>query len=168
MVREQLLCQDIPSPPPGVNANVPPAQPGESEQATFARHTTVASCAACHTLMDPIGWGLSGFDAAGAIRTKDSNGQPLSVKGQINGMTPPDFNGPVELGQKVAASPEFKACFALQLFRYVYGRVETTADEAGITELEGAFTTASWDLRGGLTALVGSDGFRYRNRGDAP
>jgi hypothetical protein len=168
MVREQLLCQDIPSPPPGVNANVPPAQPGESEQATFARHTTDASCAACHTLMDPIGWGLSGFDAAGAVRTKDSNGQPLSVKGQVNGMTPPDFNGPVELGQKVAASPEFKTCFARQLFRYVYGRVETTGDASGITELEGAFTTASWDLRGGLTALVGSDGFRYRNRGDAP
>jgi Protein of unknown function (DUF1592)/Protein of unknown function (DUF1588)/Protein of unknown function (DUF1587)/Protein of unknown function (DUF1595)/Protein of unknown function (DUF1585) len=168
MVREQLLCQDVPAPPPGVNAVVPPPQPGETEQQTFARHTTDASCAACHTLMDPIGWGLSGFDAAGAVRTKDSNGQPLSVKGLINGMTPPDFNGPVELGQKLAAAPEFKACFARQLFRYVYGRVETTADEAGISELEGAFTTASWDLRGGLTALVGSDGFRYRNRGDEP
>ena len=168
MVREQLLCQDIPAPPPGVNANLPPPQAGETEQQTFARHTTQASCAACHTLMDPIGWGLSGFDAAGAVRTKDSNGQPLSVKGQINGMTPPDFNGPVELGQKLAAAPEFKACFARQLFRYVYGRVETTGDESGITELQGAFTTASWDLRGGLTALVGSDGFRYRNRGDAP
>jgi Protein of unknown function (DUF1592)/Protein of unknown function (DUF1588)/Protein of unknown function (DUF1595)/Protein of unknown function (DUF1587)/Protein of unknown function (DUF1585) len=168
MVREQLLCQDVPSPPPGVAANLPPAQPGENEQATFARHTTQASCAACHTLMDPIGWGLSGFDSAGAVRTKDANGQPLSVKGQVNGMTPPDFNGPIELGQKLAASPEFKTCFARQLFRYVYGRAETTTDEAGITELEGVFTTASWDLRGGLTALVGSDGFRYRNRGDAP
>ena len=83
-------------------------------------------------------------------------------------MTPPDFNGPVELGQKLAASPEFKSCFATQLFRYVYGRVETTADGQGITELQTAFTTASWDLRGGLAALVGSDGFRYRNRGDAP
>src|SRR5262249_52270313 len=108
------------------------------------------------------------FDAAGVARTKDTNGQAISVKGQINGMTPPDFNGPVELGQKIAASPEFKACFARQLFRYVYGRVETAADEQGITELQGAFTTASWDLRGGMTALVASDGFRYRNRGDAP
>jgi Protein of unknown function (DUF1592)/Protein of unknown function (DUF1588)/Protein of unknown function (DUF1595)/Protein of unknown function (DUF1587)/Protein of unknown function (DUF1585) len=142
MVREQLLCQDVPSPPPGVNANLPPAQPGETEQQTFARHTSVASCAACHTLMDPIGWGLSGFDAAGAVRTKDTNGQPISVKGQINGMTPPDFNGPVELGQKLAAAPEFKACFARQLFRYVYGRVETAADEAGITELQTSFQTA--------------------------
>jgi hypothetical protein len=168
MVREQLLCQDVPAPPPGVNANLPPPTTGETEQQTFARHTTDASCAACHNLMDPIGWGLSGFDAAGVVRTTDSNGQPLSVQGKINGMTPPDFNGPVELGQKLAASPEFKACFARQLFRYVYGRVETAADEQGITELEGVFTTANWDLRGGLSALVGSDGFRYRNRGDAP
>jgi len=168
MVREQLLCDDIPAPPPGVAANVPPAQPGETEQQTFARHTTQASCAVCHTLMDPIGWGLSGFDAAGAVRTKDNNGQPVSVNGLINGMTPPDFNGPVELGQKLAASPEFQACFARQLFRYVYGRVETTADESGIGQLETSFTTARWDLRGGLTSLLGSDGFRYRNRGDEP
>ena len=113
MVREQLLCQDVPAPPPGVNANLPPADGrARPSRQTFARHTTDASCAACHNLMDPIGWGLSGFDAAGAMRTKDSNGQPLSVKGQINGMTPPDFNGPVELGQKLAASPEFKTCFA--------------------------------------------------------
>jgi len=168
MVREQLLCQDVPAPPPGVNANLPPPQPNETEQQTFARHTTDASCAACHNLMDPIGWGLSGFDAAGVARTKDSNGQPISTKGQVNGMTPPDFNGPVELGQKLAASPDFKACFAKQLFRYVYGRVETTADAQGITELQTAFTTVSWDLRGGLSALVGSDGFRYRNKGDAP
>jgi hypothetical protein len=168
MVREQLLCQDIPAPPPGVNANLPPPQPNETEQQTFARHTTDASCATCHNLMDPIGWGLSGFDAAGVVRTKDSNGQPLSTKGQINGMTPPDFNGPIELGQKLAASPDFKACFAKQLFRYVYGRVETANDTPGIAELETAFTTASWDLRGGIAALVGSDGFRYRNKGDAP
>jgi hypothetical protein len=168
MVREQLLCQDIPAPPPGVNANVPPAQPGETEQQTFARHTTDSSCASCHTLMDPIGWGLSGFDAAGAIRTLDNNGQPVSVAGQIVGMTPPDFNGPVELGQKLAAAPEFEACFARELFRYVYGRVETANDATGISELETAFAAASWDLRGGVASLVGSDGFRYRNRGDQP
>ena len=168
MVREQLLCNDVPSPPPGVDANVPPPQPGESEQATFKRHTTQASCSSCHSLMDPIGWGLSGFDAAGAPRTKDSNGQPLSVAGRVEGMTPPDFNGPVELGQKLAASPEFKACFARQLFRYAYGRLETDLDTAGIDQLEAGFAASSWNLGKGLSSLVTSDGFRYRNKGDAP
>jgi hypothetical protein len=168
MVREQLLCQDIQPPPPGVNAEVPPAVAGETEQQTFTRHTTDPSCAGCHTLMDPIGFGLSGFDETGAARTKDTNGQPLSLQGRVVGLTPPDFNGPIELAQKLAGSAEFKTCFAQQLFRYVYGRVELAADMPGITELEGSFAGSSWDFRKGLSGLLRSAGFRYRNKGDAP
>jgi len=168
LVREQLLCQDIPSPPPGVNATIPPAMPGETEQQTFARHTTVPTCAACHTLMDPVGFGLSGFDEMGAIRTVDTNGQPISVAGSIKGMMPPDFNGPTELAKKIAASPEFRACFATELFRYVFGRTEATQDAVGITELQGSFEHAQWDFGKGVSSLVLSDGFRYRNKGDAP
>src|SRR5262249_23385423 len=165
---EQRVCPDIPSPPPGVANNPPMPRAGESEQATFARHTTQASCAVCHNLMDPIGWGLSGFDAAGAVRTKDNNGAPLNTAGRGDGMTPPEFNRPIRLGPKLAAWGQFKAGCAPQLFRYVYARVETQTDEAGITELQGAFTTAGWDLAKGLTAMAGSDGLRYRNKGDAP
>jgi len=168
IIREQLLCNDIPSPPPGVNANVPPAQPGETEQQTFIRHTTDPSCASCHSLMDPIGWGLAGFDQTGAARTKDTNGQPISVAGQIKGMMPPDFNGPTDLAQKLAQSSQFRQCFAEQLFRYAYQRVETSMDAPGIAELQGRFEGSSWAFDKGLTALVLSDGFRYRNKGDAP
>jgi hypothetical protein len=168
MIREQLLCVDVPAPPPGVNANVPPAMGAETEQQTFARHTTDASCAACHSLMDPIGWGLSGFASDGAARTKDNNGQPISTAGKINGMTPPDFNGAVELGTKLATSAQFKACFAKQVFRYAYARMETDHDTQGITELQASFEAGSWNLAKGLAALVRSDGFRYRNKGDAP
>ncbi len=169
MVREQLLCQNIPPPPPGVNAMVPPPLAGETEQQTFARHTTDASCASCHTQMDPIGWGLSGFDQTGAARTLDTNGQPISTMGQIAGLTPPGFSGPIELGQKIAASARFQACFATQLFRYAYARVEDpVADQPGIDNLQGSFERAQWAFAQGLTALVESDGFRYRSRGDQP
>jgi len=168
MVREQLLCQNIPSPPPGVNATIPSPTPGETERQTFARHTTDPTCAGCHGLMDPIGFGLSGFDEMGAIRTTDTNGQPISVAGSINGMTPPDFNGPAELAKKIAASPAFRTCFATELFRYVFGRTETAQDAVGITELQGSFERAQWDFGKGVSSLVLSDGFRYRNKGDAP
>jgi hypothetical protein len=168
MVREQLLCQDVPPPPPGVNATVPPAVPGETEQQTFIRHTTDPTCASCHNLMDPIGLGLSGFDETGAVRTKDSNGQPVSVQGRVVGLTPPEFNGPIELAQKLAGSAEFKTCFARQLFRYVYGRVEVDQDMPGIAELEQSFAGSGWEFRKGVSALVQSAGFRYRNKGDEP
>jgi hypothetical protein len=148
---------------------VPPPLPGESEQQTFARHTTDASCASCHTMMDPIGWGLSGFDQTGAARTLDTNGQPISTTGEIVGLTPPGFMGPIQLGQKIAASSQFEACFATQLFRYAYGREEDpVADLPGINNMQGAFQKAQWAFAQGLTALVESDGFRYRVRGDEP
>jgi hypothetical protein len=168
IIREQLLCNDVPSPPPGVNANLPPAQPGETEQQTFARHTTDPACASCHSLMDPIGWGLAGFDETGAARTKDTNGQPISVAGQIKGMTPPDFNGPTDLAQKLAQSTQFRQCFAQQLFRYAYGRVETSMDAPGIAQVQGGFEGSNWAFDKGLAALALSEGFRYRNKGDAP
>ena len=168
IVREQLLCQDIPPPPPGVNANVPPPMPGETEQQTFLRHTTDPTCASCHDLMDPIGLGLSGFDEIGAVRTKDTNGQPVSVQGRVAGLTPPEFNGPIELTQKIAGTAEFKSCFARQLFRYVYGRAEVADDMPGIAELEQSFAGSAWDFPKGLSALVQSAGFRYRNKGDEP
>ena len=168
MVREQLLCVDIPSPPPGVAANPPAPTAGETEQQTFAKHTTDPSCAACHTLMDPIGWGLSGFDGAGAVRSKDSNGQALSVAGLINGFAAPAFTGPVELGQKLAGSDMFKDCVARQLFRYAFARVELDADAAGIKELRGAFDTSRWDFPATLASLTESNGFRYHSKGDAP
>jgi len=170
MVREQLLCVDIPSPPPGVAANPPAAKPGETEQQTFAKHTTDPSCASCHNLMDPIGWGLSGFDGAGAVRTTDSNGQPISVAGQINGFSDPNnaFNGPIELGQKIATSEMFKDCVARQLFRYAYARVELDADASGINELRAAFEGSHWALPATLATLTESNGFRYHSKGDAP
>jgi len=168
LVREQLLCTDVPSPPPGVNAVVPPAMGVETEQQTFARHTTDPSCASCHQLMDPIGWGLSGFDVTGAVRVNDSNGQPLSTKGHINGWAMPDFSGPVELGQKLAASNEFQTCFAQQLFRFAYGRTESAPDMPGISQLASSFQGAGWNYGKGLAALTTSDGFRYRAKGDAP
>jgi hypothetical protein len=169
MVREQLLCQDIPPPPPGVDATVPAPNPGESEQQTFARHTTDPSCASCHAMMDPIGFGLSGFDQTGAARTLDSNGQPISTQGKVQGMTPPDFNGPVQLGQKVATSDLFKGCFATQLFRYAYGRVEDSKlDVPGVDAMQASFEGGQWSFAQGLTALLESQGFRYRQRGDQP
>jgi Protein of unknown function (DUF1588)/Protein of unknown function (DUF1585) len=141
---------------------------GETEQQTILRHATDSTCASCHDLMDPIGIGLSGFDEIGAVRTKDTNGQPVSVQGRVMGMTPPEFNGPIELAQKVAGSAEFKTCFARQLFRYVYARVEVPEDMPGIAELEQSFAGSSWDFPKGLSALVRGAGFRYRNKGDAP
>ena len=69
-MREQFLCQHVPDPPPGVNTNLPPvteAKP-QTNRDRMSEHTTNASCATCHKLMDAVGFGLEKFDAVGARR----------------------------------------------------------------------------------------------------
>src|SRR5204862_2417984 len=69
-VREQFLCQHVPDPPPGVNTNLPPvteAKP-QTNRDRMSEHTTNASCATCHKLMDAVGFGFEKFDAVGAHR----------------------------------------------------------------------------------------------------
>ena len=67
-VREQFLCQHVPDPPAGVNTNLPPvteAKP-QTNRDRMSEHATNPSCATCHRLIDPIGFGLEKFDAVGA------------------------------------------------------------------------------------------------------
>ncbi len=80
----------------------------------------------------------------------------------------PAFSGSVELGQKIAASDDFKACVARQLFRYAFARVELPADTSGIDELESVFAASKWDLPTALARLASSAGFRFHVKGDAP
>ena len=58
------------------------------------QHRANPSCSACHKVMDPLGFGLENYDAAGAWRTHDGN-FPIDASGLL-----PDgraFSGPREL-----------------------------------------------------------------------
>ena len=55
-----------------MNTNLPPfteAKP-QTNRDRMSEHATNPSCATCHTLIDPIGFGLEKFDAIGAKRDK--------------------------------------------------------------------------------------------------
>src|SRR5262249_9687089 len=118
-VREQFLCQQVPPPPPGVDANLPPVE--ESRPVTnrerMAMHATNQMCATCHNLIDPIGFGFEKFDAIGMRREKQKllfyptltgaaarRAQPkqveldLDTKGMVAGLADSDFSSPRQLG----------------------------------------------------------------------
>src|SRR5690242_4363702 len=125
-VREQFLCQHVPDPPPGVNTNLPPvteAKP-QTNRDRMSEHATNPSCATCHKLIDPIGFGLEKFDAVGARRDKFSlqffsgRGEGgrrtppktidlgLDTKGYVTGIPNSEFSSPAELGAVLARSPQ--------------------------------------------------------------
>ncbi|PWT86858.1 MAG: hypothetical protein C5B56_11765 [Proteobacteria bacterium] len=154
-VREQFLCQHVPDPPPGVNTNLPPvteAKP-QTNRDRMSEHATNPSCATCHKLIDPIGFGLEKFDAVGARRDKVSlqfsrgRGEGarrtppktidlgLDTKGYVTGIPDSEFSSPAELGAVLARSAQCQECMVKQYFRYIAGRPETPADRPLIRKL---------------------------------
>ena len=179
-VREQLLCQHVPPPPPGVNTTLP--EPTEDKPRTrrqlMVAHVENPACAACHRLMDPIGFGLENFDAVGRWRDietiriateRDEEGgrrrEPKTIElaieaqGEIAGLPDSAFSEPKQLGRILAESPVCQECVVRQMFRYAYGRRETAADEAMLDELFAAFRDSGFRFKDLLIALVRSPEF---------
>jgi hypothetical protein len=147
-VREQFLCQHVPEPPAGVNTNLPPiteAKP-QTNRDRMSEHVTNPSCATCHNLIDPIGFGLERFDAIGARREKfrllffagrgggNRRAPPktldldIDTTGHVAGIQESKFESPLQLGGVLAKSPQCQQCIVKQYFRYTAGRMETPAD----------------------------------------
>ena len=109
-------------------------------------HLIHRTCAGCHMLMDPIGFGFERFDAIGQFQQKqavmvmppDRKMRPIRLQldidpsASINGIPNSNFSSPKELGRILANSPVCQECMVKQLFRYAFGRQETAADQAVI------------------------------------
>jgi hypothetical protein len=121
-VRQALLCQPVPDPPPTINV-VPPMPDGKHQQRErMAVHSADPTCAGCHTQMDPIGLGFESYDGVGHYRTTDV-GRPLDTTGQLTGVASPfAFKNAVELLQGLAKAPEVGQCFLQMAFTYGQGR----------------------------------------------
>jgi hypothetical protein len=164
-VRELLLCQELPSPPP--NVPMPPAiEAGVSVRERLSEHETNPVCAACHTLMDPIGFGFGNYDGLGHLQTTDGN-QPIDVSGAIEGGFKTDIDGPfdgvAQLASKLAGSTQVRQCFARQWFRYAMSRYEQAPDNCSMKSIDDAFRSASSSLNVLPAALAQSDAFLYRS-----
>jgi len=125
-------------------------------------HEVNASCAACHTMMDPIGFGFEGFDGIGRARTMDG-GKAIDTSGMLTG-TDVDgaFSGVAQLGTKLATSATVESCVGKQWFRYAMGRAEGVADTCSISAMSKTFQDAGGDLRTLPLALVQTPAFLYR------
>jgi len=162
-VLSNLLCSPPPPPPPGVEGLDEAPAGGESltVRQRLELHRTDPACAACHRVMDPIGFGLENFDAVGRWRTEDQ-GQPLDTRGTLpDGTT---FSSAEELGRIVANDARFRRCVAQKLATYALGRgIEADRDSALIEAVVSETASGDGSLVAIATALIRSPAFRMRS-----
>lgn len=155
-VREILLCQSIPAPPPNVNTTLPDTGDAQTMREKLSIHAA-GSCAACHTLMDPIGLALENFDGIGAYRETD-DGAAIDASGTLDGVAFADAAG---LAQALSQHARFPECVARTLYRYSMGHLEESGEEPAITSLLTSFSGSGYKLKDLLLATAQLPGFRY-------
>jgi hypothetical protein len=154
-IRQILMCQSIPAPPPDVDTTLPDESQAKTARERLTIHSTNATCAGCHKLMDPIGLSLENFDAIGAYRTQD-NGETIDASGELDGVT---FTNAVGLADALAKSERVPDCVTRLVFRSAWGRLETQADEGFISDLTAAFAGSTYQMRQLLTSAVSAPSF---------
>ncbi len=117
--------------------------------------------------MDPIGFGLENFDGVGRWRDQE-NGNPIDTTGVLAqaSLDQEEFDGPVQLGAKLALSPDVQHCVARQWFRFAYGRTESEeVDACTLAQVDESFAASNYNLRELLVGLTQTDAFLYRPTG---
>lgn len=186
-VREHFLCQNVPPPPPGVNTTLPPVTDAKpmTNRELLSMHVTNPSCASCHRLIDPIGYGFEQYDTLGRFREKHfltvfptrdemlskrkteptKYELPLDPSGEVRGIavrggvSHARFSNPKELGIILASEPTCQKCIVKQVFRYALGRPETGADREAIEQIFRDFGDSRFLFQELIIALVRSEPF---------
>jgi hypothetical protein len=169
MVRERLLCIQLPDPDPDVILNLPPVTPGVSSRQALTTLTSQPACLGCHGLMNPIGFGFENYDPVGAYRTTDAE-QPVDASGQLtflgedadaDAALAGPFTGVPELAGKLAQSVQVERCMIKTMASYALGPL--AGDNACTkNELYSSYVAGGRDTRQLLVALTLTEVFTSR------
>ena len=163
-VLEQVLGQDVPPPPP----NVPALEKQDKqtvEHLTLRQRTELhrkdPTCANCHKVLDPIGFGLENFDAIGRWRDRDDAGGAIDAAGELPGGK--HFRSPKELKSIIAARKNDLARNVTEkLLSYALCRQLEGYDEIVVDQLMETIAKDGYRMRTVITEIVTSYPFTHR------
>ena len=163
-VLEQVLGDHVPSAPPDV-----PALEAQDEKSVAnltlrertELHRTNPVCANCHTILDPIGFGLENFDAIGRWRDRDDNGEAIDASGELPGGK--RFSKPQELKTIIVGRLDnVSRNLVERLLAYALCRKLEGYDEIVVDDLMRDITRDGYRMQTLITAVVTSYPFTHR------
>jgi mono/diheme cytochrome c family protein len=161
-ILENLLGVPPPLPPPNVPAidESPEAAKASSLRQKMEIHRGNPTCAACHRIMDPIGFTLENFDLVGRWRTRDGN-SPIDATSQLFDGTPLD--GPVSLRKALLARSDVFARTATEkLMIYGTGRALKYYDMPVVRQIARDAAKNDYRFSSLVLGIVKSDPFQMK------
>jgi Protein of unknown function (DUF1588)/Protein of unknown function (DUF1585)/Protein of unknown function (DUF1592) len=143
-LRELLLCQTVPNPPPNVDFSAleNPDAHYKTQRERVGVHLKNATCAGCHKIMDPMGLALENFDGAGRYRATE-NGAPIDSSGSLDGKPFANVQG---LAQTLHDSPTLPSCLVSRMYSYGAGGAPVPADRPLLKYLNEQFAAQGYRI----------------------
>ena len=169
-----ILDNLLGTPPPDPPANVPPlpektgayAARAPSMRERMAQHRENVTCATCHSMIDPLGFGLERFDPIGRWRDVDENFTAIDSSGALPDGTA--FNGVKELRAALSKQPDrFVTSFTEKLMTYALGRGLEPFDMPAVREVVRDAGANDYKTSSLILEIVKSLPFQNRNRAAA-
>ena len=158
-----ILGAAPPPPPP----NIPALEEKNlgtdaSVRARLEQHRANPACAVCHKQMDPIGFGLENFDAAGGWRTKEGKFDVDSSGTLPDGRS---FVGVAGLRDILRTqSALFTRNLTEKLLTFALGRGLESSDQASVDQINQSLTANGNKLSALVTAIAESEPFLMRKK----
>ncbi len=161
-ILDNLLNTPPPPPPP----NVPELEKSKltgTMRERMEQHRANPACAACHSVMDPLGFALENFDAVGQWRTRDG-GDNVDASGRLPDGT--EFNGVDDLRQLLSNQrrDQFVRCLAEKLMIYAIGRGTEYYDQCAIDEIVSDVRSNDYKFAYLIAAIIDSDPFQKQGQ----
>jgi hypothetical protein len=178
-VLDRILGTPPTPPPDGVPAIEPDIRGATTIREQLAKHRQIASCATCHTKIDPPGFALESFDVIGGWRDfYRSVGRGEEIK--IDGRSMPYYRGPtvdpsdvLPDGRAFADVDEFKQllladkdqiarALTVQLVTYATGHAPDSADAPQVEKIVDRVREHDYGFRSLVHEIVQSELFRTK------
>ena len=163
-ILENILNQKVPPPP----ANIPSLNGdavGEtaSLRQQMEQHRNSATCATCHSRMDPLGFSLENYDAVGSWRTMDGK-FPIDSSGK----TPQGkaFDGASGMKEYLRENrDEFARCLTEKMLTYALGRGQERADRPAVRQIVSRMAQDDYKFSTLVMGIVNSSEFNNKAMG---
>lgn len=165
-LRELLLCQVVPRPPPNVDFSLieDPKSTIRTARERLAAHRANPVCAGCHKITDPIGLALENFDGAGQYRVTE-RGAPIDASGNLDGK---NFDDPRGLAKSLHDAPGLTSCMVRRAYSYATGAEFKAADKPMLAYLNTQFADSQYRVPDLLRTIVLSRAFSHVAEAAAP
>ncbi len=163
-----ILDNLLNTPPPPAPPNVPELEKSRlvgTLRERMEQHRENPACAACHNMMDPLGFALENFDAVGRWRSKEG-GRPVDASGKLPDGT--QFAGVGDLRKLLAEQrgEQFVRCVTEKMMTYAIGRGTEYYDKCAIDEIVAYANDHDYKFAYLIAGIVSSDPFQKQGQRD--